>query len=97
MSEQAKLILVKLTPKASKNEVQGWSKDAQGRNVLKISVTAVPEKGKANKALIALLAKYFNIPKSNITIARGKKERIKTIEIQGVKNDTLSKAEKQQF
>jgi uncharacterized protein (TIGR00251 family) len=77
------IITVKLTPKASKNAVQGWAEDADGQKILKCSVTTVPEKGKANKALIELLAKHYKVAKSNINIVRGDTDRLKTIEIQG--------------
>lgn len=79
---QPKTIRVKLTPKASRNEIQGWSEDVEGNKVLKCSVTTVPEKGKANKALIALLSKHYRVPKSAITIMRGETERIKHIAIE---------------
>ncbi len=77
-------ITVKLTPKASKNEVQGWTEGQEGQKMLKVSVTAVPEKGKANKALIALLSEYFGMKKGAFHIIRGETDRIKTIEIQGL-------------
>lgn len=77
-------ISVKLTPKASKNTVIGWETDLFGKKTLKCAVTAVPEKGKANKALIQLLSKHFGVSKSSITIVRGETSRLKIIEIQGV-------------
>lgn len=83
MSETTR-ITVKLTPKASKNEVQGWVEGIDGEKILKASVTTVPEKGKANKELIALLSKHFRLPKSAFCIIRGETDRLKTIEIQGV-------------
>ncbi len=73
---QMKKITVRLTPNAKANKVIGWDD-----NVLKVQVTAIPEKGKANKALIALLSKHWKIPKSAISITRGETARIKTLEI----------------
>lgn len=69
---------VKLTPSARKNAVLGWEDD-----VLKCSVTTAPEKGKANKALIELLAKTLHIPKTSISVAAGDTNRLKTLEISG--------------
>ena len=46
-------------------------------------VTAVPEDGKANKAVIALLAKRLKLPKSAIDIASGATDRRKTLLIDG--------------
>lgn len=75
------ILHVKLTPKAAKNEVKGWAEGPDGIKLLKVSVTAVPEKGKANKALIEILSKYFHVPKSAIEITRGETDRIKILNI----------------
>jgi uncharacterized protein (TIGR00251 family) len=76
-------LLVKVTPKASADRIQGWAEDEAGQKVLKIAVTAVPEDGKANKAVIALLAKRLKLPKSAIEIASGATDRRKTLLIDG--------------
>ena len=47
---------------------------------LTIYLRAKPHDGEANTALIKLLAKYFNIPKTSIKVTRGAKSRHKTIE-----------------
>ncbi|MDK3159512.1 DUF167 domain-containing protein [Kamptonema cortianum] len=75
-------IIVHLTPKASHNKVEGWTEDVKGEKVLRVRVTAVPESGKANEALIKLLSAFFKVPKSKISIIRGASSRIKYIEIQ---------------
>ncbi len=77
----SRTLLVKLTPSARKNDIAGWAKNEHGDDYLKVSVTTVPEKGKANKAMIALLAKHYKIPKSSITITKGETERLKTLKI----------------
>ena len=69
-------VYVKVTPRAGKNEV---IKISEGE--YKVKVTAVPEKGKANDAVIKILANYFDLPKSSIKIIGGKSTRIKLIEI----------------
>ena len=74
---------IKVTPKASADRVQGWTEDEQGGRVLKIMVTAPPEDGKANKAVIALLAKRLKLPKSAIAFASGETSRRKTLLIDG--------------
>lgn len=56
------------------------SKVIMGESI-KVYTTAVPEDGKANKEVIKILAKHFNIAKSKIKIIRGKTKRDKTIEI----------------
>jgi len=72
-------LAVKVTPKASADRIQGWAEDEDGERVLKIAVTAVPEDGKANKAVIALLAKRLKLPKSAFEIASGHAARRKTL------------------
>lgn len=74
-------IVVKLTPNAGKNEIIGWDNAAPEQPVLNVRVTAVPENGKANDALIKLLSKEWKIPKSEITIIRGETARLKTLKI----------------
>lgn len=73
------LIDVIIQPKASRNEIVGMHGDA-----LKIKLTAPPVDGKANAALIAFLAKKLGVPKSTVTIVRGKTSRIKTVAINGL-------------
>lgn len=47
----------------------------------KINLKAVPEKGKANKELLGLLADYFEVPKNQIKIIGGKTSSRKIVEI----------------
>jgi uncharacterized protein YggU (UPF0235/DUF167 family) len=60
----------------------GWS-DANGDAWLAASVRAVPEKGRANSALIALLAKVLSVPKSTISLESGDSNRLKQLRITG--------------
>ncbi|HRQ61095.1 MAG TPA: DUF167 family protein [Alphaproteobacteria bacterium] len=73
---------VKLTPSSRQNTILGWEND-----VLKCAVTAAPEKGKANAALIALLAKNLPVAKTSIRVIAGTTNRRKTIEIQDLEGD----------
>lgn len=74
-SGQARLS-VKAVPSARDNHIS--IEDApEGGQKLRIRVTAPPDKGKANKAIIALLAKALGIAKSNITLERGEISRDK--------------------
>jgi uncharacterized protein (TIGR00251 family) len=76
-------LAVRLTPKASRDRIEGVAEDAEGRAVLKVSVTAVPEDGKANAALIKLLAKEWRLPKSTMDIVQGAADRRKVVFISG--------------
>lgn len=48
----------------------------------RVRVTAAPEKGKANEATKKILAEYFGVPKSSVSIAGGRSTRTKIIDIQ---------------
>lgn len=74
---------VKLAPKAARDRLLAAEPDADGVLWLKASVTAVPEKGGANAALIALIAKNFSVPKSCIRLASGASARRKTLMLSG--------------
>lgn len=69
---------IKVIPNASRNEVSGWFGD-----MLKIKVMQQAEDGKANKAVIKLLANHFKLSESAIEIIEGSTSQIKTIKIQG--------------
>ena len=72
---------VRLTPKGGRDAVDGWSRGADGEDHLKARVSAPPQDGKANAALIMLLAKVLDVPKSTIHIVAGETARLKTIAI----------------
>ncbi len=79
---RAKRIRVRVQPKASNNEIMGWREDPATRDrVLHVRVTAPPVDRKANKALIALLAKEFKAPKSRIRVVQGETARDKLVEL----------------
>ncbi|HBN22165.1 MAG TPA: hypothetical protein DD412_02880, partial [Holosporales bacterium] len=63
-------LLVRLTPSASQNKLVSLEEDLLGDIVLKAMVTVVPEKGQANKALVKLLSKSLNLPKSALSYDR---------------------------
>ena len=66
-------IAVRVTPKASADRI------VEEEGMLRVYVTAVPEDGKANKAVIALLAKHFGIAKSRLEVVQGISARDKVI------------------
>ena len=69
-------ITVQVIPNASKNEIID-----SNNGELKIKVQTPPEDGKANKAVIKILAKHFNVSKNKIKIVSGEISRLKIIEI----------------
>ena len=56
-----------------------------------MKVTAPPIEGKANKALIDLLAKKLGVPKSHIEIISGKSSRLKSIRIDGLSQKEITR------
>jgi uncharacterized protein (TIGR00251 family) len=84
-------LAVRLTPNAGRNHVEGFEDDADGRAYLKAKVTAVPEDGKANKALIALLSDVLRLPKSSISILSGDTARKKILRIEGAPEDVMKR------
>jgi uncharacterized protein len=76
-------IAVRLTPKGGRDAVEGWTVAADGMRCLKARVRAVPEDGKANAALVELLAKTLALAKSQVKIVAGSASRRKTVEIAG--------------
>jgi uncharacterized protein (TIGR00251 family) len=84
------IIKVKIAPGSSKNKIDGIY-----NNALKISITAPPVEGKANKKCIAYLAKYFDIRKSKIEIVSGQTSKNKLIKIYDINQEEfLGKIEK---
>lgn len=75
------ILRVRLTPNSSSCKVLGTTSDVNEELFLKISVVSVPEKGKANKELVAFLAKKLKIAKSEIDIFSGELDKWKKIKI----------------
>jgi hypothetical protein len=82
-------LVVRLTPKASKDAIEGWAADERGRKFLKVRVRAAPVEGRANEALIAYLAKILGVPKSRLSLVAGDTARLKQIEIDGVEQAAI--------
>ncbi|SCW67115.1 hypothetical protein SAMN02927924_01997 [Sphingobium faniae] len=77
------LLRVRLTPGAAREEAGGIWADEKGALWLRARVRAVAEKGKANAALIALLAKRLDWPKSAILLESGDSNRLKRLRMKG--------------
>lgn len=70
------MLQIKVIPKSSQNTIVGFE-----NGVLKIKCTAVPEKGKANAAVIELLSQHYKVPKNSITIVKGHNQSRKVVKI----------------
>ena len=78
-TDKCVVIDVRVQPKGSSDRIMGEHDGA-----LKVSVTAAPEAGKANAAVIKLLSKALRIPKSSIEIVAGDTSRTKRLRLTGV-------------
>ena len=77
-------IKIKAKTKASESAILGVRGDA-----LLVAVTAAPEKGKANKAIVDLLAKQLKLAKQNLEIISGQTNVQKVLSIKGIRSNEL--------
>ena len=82
------VLSVRLTPRASRDEVRGLAGTADGE-ALQVRVRAVPEKGRANTALLTLLAEWLSLPKSSLTLVAGGKSRLKRVHLAGSADELI--------
>ena len=75
---------VRLTPRGGRGALAGWEQGADGNRYLKARVSAAPEAGKANEALVRLIAKTLHIRSSKVQIVSGATSRMKIVEVQGL-------------
>ncbi len=74
---------MRLKPRARRNRIEGIGRNAGGDAMLRVSVTAAPEGGKANAQLIKLLAKEWKMAQRDISIRTGRRSRNKVVLIAG--------------
>lgn len=76
-------LAIRLTPRASADRILGVVVDDAGRAALKAAVTAAPEDGKANAALLKLLAKTLDVPRTTLSVVSGHAHRSKLVHVAG--------------
>jgi uncharacterized protein (TIGR00251 family) len=69
---------VKVIPRSAKSEITGTMADG----TLKIKIAAPPEKGKANEALCAFLARHYGVPRAAVTIVSGHAAALKVVRVE---------------
>ena len=84
---QTARLKVKVVPGSSSDQIVGWLGDA-----LKIKVTAPPEKGKANEAVVGLLAAALSIATDDVVVVSGHSSPAKVVAIAGMDDETIRKA-----
>ena len=72
-------MIIRVSPKSKRDAV-----DMGDDGTIRVRVTAAPERGKANAAVIRLLAKRLGVAKSAVAITRGLSSRHKTVRVEGM-------------
>jgi uncharacterized protein YggU (UPF0235/DUF167 family) len=76
------VLQVRLTPRAARDAVDGVKEGPRGLHV-QARVRAVPEDGRANTALVELVADEIGVAKSTVTLVAGHTRRFKSLHIAG--------------
>jgi hypothetical protein len=86
-------LAVRLTPKGGRDRIDGVVVDAGDRLWLAARVSSAPEGGKANKALIRLLAKQLGVAPRSVTLISGESQRLKRLRIVGDASALIARLE----
>ena len=78
---------LKVVPGSSRDEIVGWLGDS-----LKVKVKALPEKGRANEAVVALLAERLGTDASSIAVVSGHSSPAKVLEVDGLDDGAIRAA-----
>ena len=86
MSASTTRLRLRVAPGAAKAAVvgrhgEGW----------KVRVAAAPERGKANEAVLELLAEALAVPRANVTLVSGGASRDKIVELAGIAPDEIER------
>jgi uncharacterized protein YggU (UPF0235/DUF167 family) len=76
-------VALKVTPHARRAAIAGRADDADGRAWLLAQVTAAPESGRANAAVVALLAEALGVAPSACEFVAGAASRRKRVRVSG--------------
>jgi uncharacterized protein len=76
-------VAIRLTPRANADRILGVGVAAGGGCIVKASVTAPPEAGRANEALLQLLASAWRVPCRDLAIVAGAASRQKIVHVAG--------------
>ena len=76
-------LAVRLTPRARRDAIEGAVREADGQTSLRVAVSAPPVDGKANDALIALVASSLGVTKGAVSVAAGASGRRKLLFVAG--------------
>lgn len=77
------VVQLRLTPKGGSDRIDGLGELADGRKVMLARVRAAPDKGAANAAVEAVLAKALGVPRSAVALVSGHTARLKSLRVDG--------------
>ena len=77
-------VTVRLTPRGGRDHIDGWDGD-----VLRVRVAAPPAEGRANEAMLRLVAKALRVPVSRVSLVSGSQSRLKLLAIEGLDADDI--------
>jgi uncharacterized protein len=82
MGESTTRLRLRVSPGAAGTELVGRHGSAW-----KVRVSAAPERGRANQAVVALLASRLRVPRESLSVVSGHTARDKVIELRGLDAD----------
>lgn len=86
MVERTTRLRLQVSPGAARTEVVGRHGDAW-----KVRVSAPPERGRANDAVVRLLAERLGVPARSVSVVSGHTAREKVVELRGVEPDEAAR------
>ena len=75
------ILPIRVSPRSAKPGIDGWRKDAEGREELEVRVAEAPADGAANEAVIRLLVRALGVRRSELSIISGATSRHKRVSI----------------
>jgi uncharacterized protein len=82
-STQGISVALRVTPRGSRDDIDGVETLADGRTVVKVRVRAIADGGEANRAVTELIAKALGVPRARVRILSGMTSRLKQIAVDG--------------
>ena len=79
MAEPTTRLRLRVSPGATRTELAGRHGDGW-----KVRVSAAPERGRANEAVVGLLAERLGIPRASLSVVSGQTSRDKVVELRGL-------------
>jgi uncharacterized protein (TIGR00251 family) len=84
-------VALKVTPRAGSSRVEGIERDGAGQAHLMVRVSAPPEAGKANAALIKLLARRWRMAQRDVEVVSGAGARRKVLHVHGSQDALIAR------